>query len=1808
MGGYPTYHVISMTYVDNNDNTYQEDLLGNPIYPGCSASTVATVIIYPDADVSFTVTKNNIPTDINDVAFEGNTLAGDLSGDDFCYDDGLIDLAGVFGTLTSGISQYALARGTGSFECITCPNPTVNAVSNTANNAAKFNPTTAHNDYWNDFYATVGDLYPHEARTAHTIRYNYEDEFGCANYIETVLYVNPLPDPIEVVGGTEDGTNINFTAICVDSPLQAEIRLYDANTAAEVTDFTNYTFNWQLPSGSTGVLDYSGARTLDANRRVTVTGAANANELQWNSSITNSTPNKGFTVSVTVTNNITGCTYTFTEDHVVQALPELTFNGIANGNTYCQEDDPLDFTMTTNAGVIGGSNVTDINNLSYSVTSHYGNTDQPITNTFSGIGTPTVDFAQWHADANGMVTGGLHTSHVITMTYDDLTDNDYQNEFTNCSRTVSITIKIYPDADVTFTVGGEDIVRDPASHLGDVDASTNVTLAADHFCYDDATVDLAGLFGPETFEAGIVELGYNFDLGSGSFSGNGITSAGNNKALFNPKTAHDITHVGLPAAERQYGARSVHTITFTYTDEFGCLNTISKDLYVHPIADPIEFVDVDVSENGTAIIFSEICVESPKVARVELVGVSDYSNYTFNWQLPFGASGAVDYSGARTLDANRRVSVTGNVAANQIQFNSTLTNAISNKLFTISVTVTNNLTGCDFTITEVHEEQSLPVLTFANINNTTNLASASQFCSEDDPLTLQMLTTTRVRSTTPLTNQIIGVDAFTDIADLSYSVVSYKADTPGNSMVRSGSGNPTIDMMDWHTTTIGGTAVGGYHTVHEITMTYQDNVDTEYQGNITSCASTVTATILIYPDADLSFTVAGSDIVRSSADYVGDIGTNVTLAADHFCYDDGNIDLTGLFGPATYEQGLVDLGYRIELGEGVFSGNGVISAGNNKGIFNPQTAHDLTHSGLTVFERQFAARSVHTITYTYTDEFGCSNSISKDLYVNPLPRLVDLGGQVGRIQFDALCLGYFKTGFVELLNTDGSAVTDFTNYEFNWRLPVGSQYLGVSTVDPNTGEVLVTISGDNQITFDTENFVFPISVSVVNTLTGCESTTTESKTQGFPPIPTFTYQGITAGQDLNVQFYQDNPALDNNTLVYLRFELRDQSNSVVAFIERSGDGASPFDLSPAIFTGLDAGDYRANLTLQTIKGCAITSDVVYNADGVTIEVDGFRTITILPVIDVPQSGYEESFASGRAGWYIERASEDGKADTRVSSWEVTSEPGVVFNPDPLFAPHLNITTPYDADGGMIVTDWDSAYYANEISYVYSPAFDLSAFTRPAISFWHWRDFDSSRDGMVVQISDDDGATWTELGDNDLSSGVNWFTNQGISSGPGESGRYPEVGSNSVGVGFADAERLDANSAAIVEWTESRHAISGVDHVNNLVRLRFALSSGSGQKISQGQVGGQNVITSVADGFAFDLINIYEKDKVVLVEQFSSTLSADSKLNEEYIQEGGADHDYDWDLGDQGLWINYYTDLYNTSSSIDQINARNKVDPSTRATYYGVTDVPSTRIAGVNVPYSMDSNPEDFGNGFDAIALEDPHFSIPKELGPNPTTGLRFTSDPAVTGRISVTAEFVPEVTRTEDVELSFYFAVVEKEITGIDTDVYDPTDVIRNALRIMLPGPEGYYYRGPITAGVPLEYSIDWTISGMYDPSQIRVIAFVQYYNDPLKGNTVEQANFIDVVGIPSTVTNVDKVFKGYGIYPNPSDEVVNIDLDEVPEKDVYWKMSDQAGREVMRGKIDRGSNGPVPIDTDKLPSGLYIIQLQSEDRTWNPRKLIIQH
>ena len=217
-----------------------------------------------------------------------------------------------------------------------------------------------------------------------------------------------------------------------------------------------------------------------------------------------------------------------------------------------------------------------------------------------------------------------------------------------------------------------------------------------------------------------------------------------------------------------------------------------------------------------------------------------------------------------------------------------------------------------------------------------------------------------------------------------------------------------------------------------------------------------------------------------------------------------------------------------------------------------------------------------------------------------------------------------------------------------------------------------------------------------------------------------------------------------------------------------------------------------------------------------------------------------------------------------------------------------------------MTDLDSSYSVNVHSWLYSPCFDLTQLTRPAVSLDYWNDSEVGLDGVVIQVSTDLGATWTTLGTD--STGINWFDTNLLLANPGDQPTDQQHGWTGEENG----------------WKRGSHRIP-TEFTSAQTRFRIAFRSSD--FINP---------TKQLNGFAFDNFFLGNRTRRVLLEYFPQASSENLRNVLETLYA---------EFGFDVIPLVYHVDTR------DPINQVNPIDPEARALYYGISSSDNVVLGG-----------------------------------------------------------------------------------------------------------------------------------------------------------------------------------------------------------------------------------------------------------------------
>jgi hypothetical protein len=827
--------------------------------------------------------------------------------------------------------------------------------------------------------------------------------------------------------------------------------------------------------------------------------------------------------------------------------------------------------------------------------------------------------------------------------------------------------------------------------------------------------------------------------------------------------------------------------------------------------------------------------------------------------------------------------------------------------------------------------------------------------------------------------------------------------------------------------------------------------------------------------------------------------------------------------------------------------------------------------------------STYIVSFTHMDDQGCTSTVDNTITVFPKPQF-----------------GTTENGFVI---TNKACVADLLNIDVN----LGNMPNNEATFEWKIRNDIVPDQYTNQVSIISDDYnlgsggVF-ITVKATNDETGCAWQQTEGKSIGIIPTPEFRWENITTGEDMFFEFRERKLELFDSAwqeILKFSFELEGGStNSFKKTFQRNGISNQILDTLGVSLS--DPGVYKATFYLQSTAFCDSTL---------------VREFNVLNKIVVPSEGLFHTFDGSAEYWHTDSISVDGyydglgydltkdkvalsEADLRYSTWSWNQPRGEKINHDNAPTYVMDSAWVTNPTGGYAGKGADNS--SAEHSWVYSPSYDLSLLEKPTLSFDYSSDL-LVTDGVVLQYSINNGATWLQLGSFDfvadggqgISSGINWYTFTGIPGNPGNFDVFDRSAYNPAGYGW--------NMATDNQWRRAIHKIDLKDDNGRLIipkegwsdiRFRFALGSMSGQKKDETGLD--------LEGFAFDNFSLYNRDRVVLVESFGSLLDANSRQADSITYKRINESD------DGSIWISYFSNLNEDGSNsfADPFYKRNEIDPDARRSFYGVNILPTSILNGEVAPAASDEEILSWKKSqLDQKELVRPDFTI--EL---------VDQLVSVNDRISVTGNFRSKIDiKDNETELSFRFFVVEKFITGQRIGAYQETDTIRNILRKILPSASGYVEKGSVAAGDLFTFEVNWVIEGLYNVEQylpylppLRIIAMVQ--NEVT--TEIYQVAFIDIDSKSNTITGIQDnlaVGQDFSIYPNPVDKEFRIAFEKTLQEETEWILFDQMGRQKLVGIIPKNST-ELLIEVEGLTSGVYFVQLFHPNFLWAPKRIIVIH
>ena len=104
-----------------------------------------------------------------------------------------------------------------------------------------------------------------------------------------------------------------------------------------------------------------------------------------------------------------------------------------------------------------------------------------------------------------------------------------------------------------------------------------------------------------------------------------------------------------------------------------------------------------------------------------------------------------------------------------------------------------------------------------------------------------------------------------------------------------------------------------------------------------------------------------------------------------------------------------------------------------------------------------------------------------------------------------------------------------------------------------------------------------------------------------------------------------------------------------------------------------------------------------------------------------------------------------------------------------------------------------------------------------------------------------------------------------------------------------------------------------------------------------------------------------------------------------------------------------------------------------------------------------------------------------------------------------------------------------------------------------------------------------------------------------------DKTDDINIFGITTGINNLIASDSEVTVYPNPAQNNLNIGLLLIKNSDVEINIKDVTGKTVLskNNKVLKGEN-KLQIETTNLSSGLYFVQVKSDDVLISTKKIII--
>jgi hypothetical protein len=558
------------------------------------------------------------------------------------------------------------------------------------------------------------------------------------------------------------------------------------------------------------------------------------------------------------------------------------------------------------------------------------------------------------------------------------------------------------------------------------------------------------------------------------------------------------------------------------------------------------------------------------------------------------------------------------------------------------------------------------------------------------------------------------------------------------------------------------------------------------------------------------------------------------------------------------------------------------------------------------------------------------------------------------------------------------------------------------------------------------------------------------------------------------------------------------------------------------------------LTITTNLGCMAT-----NAIPVNLPILPYVTPTVV-------APYQQSFEGTNGGWVPDGFNQNPVtlAVTNTSSWRRTSAFGASAGNEAWI-------TNVDIGGGNFT------YYPNERSVLYGPCFNINNnLTKPVFSIDYLKDIEAGNDGAYIEVSIDDGATWSVLGN--LSQGLEWYDQGGLS-GVSISPPITNLIGQTVGQ-FGWTGRSNT-------WKTGKFQL---DSYINETRLRVRVVFGSN---------GNNPTNF--NGFALDNIKVENRNRVMLAEAFTNLSAPGATVRNTDFKNFVSNNP-------ELVKIQYHTNFGGT----DVNNGLNPGDPQARAIFYGVATPFRGFLDGFSTGNGLittTNNPNPPSNDWSVNYYGRRSLAAaPLDISINTTNN---ATDVTINATIQILSADLPPSSAGSP--RYFAFLAIVEQVNG------------EFIFRKFLPNASGT----PLTkikATQTQTITGQWQTSAPYDPNNLYVICFVQDIEGTQAGIKEVLQSGIAKLPVTSVVTGFEPPgFANLSFYPIPADKELVVSLPEVATQNTTLVMYDAVGKSVQQTAIEKGQQSKT-VNTQDFAPGVYLIQLETDKGTVRKKVMVV--